>query len=46
MPGETFSYNATLGPRSTATGYKNAKVYENGEVVDGIDVYKRQIYNG
>lgn len=36
MPGETFSYNATLGPRSTATGYKNAKVYENGEVVDGI----------
>ncbi len=36
MPGETFSYNSTLGPRSTATGYKNAKVYENGEVVDGI----------
>lgn len=36
MPGETFSYNSSLGPRSTATGYKNAKVYENGEVVDGI----------
>ena len=35
-PGETFSYNATLGPRSYATGYKNAKVYENGQVVDGI----------
>ena len=36
LPGETFSYNKTLGERSTATGYKYAKVYENGEVVDGI----------
>ena len=36
LPGETFSYNKTLGERSTAAGYKNAKVYENGEVVDGI----------
>ena len=36
MPGETFSYNATLGPRTSAAGYKNAKVYENGQVVDGI----------
>lgn len=36
LPGETFSYNKTLGERSIATGYKNAKVYENGEVVDGI----------
>ena len=36
LPGETFSYNSTLGVRSQATGYKNAKVYENGEVVDGI----------
>ena len=36
MPGETFSYNATLGPRTYAAGYKNAKVYENGQVVDGI----------
>lgn len=36
LPGETFSYNQTLGVRSTSTGYKNAKVYENGEVVDGI----------
>lgn len=36
LPGETFSYNKTLGVRSVATGYKNAKVYENGEVVDGI----------
>ena len=36
MPGETFSYNATLGPRTYAAGYKDAKVYESGQVVDGI----------
>ena len=33
LPGETFSYNKT---RTTAAGYKTAKVYENGAVVDGI----------
>lgn len=36
LPGETFSYNKTLGERTSAAGYKYAKVYENGEVVDGI----------
>ena len=36
LPGETFSYNKTLGERTAAAGYKYAKVYENGEVVDGI----------
>ena len=36
MPGETFSYNQTLGKRTAAAGYKNAAVYENGQVVDGI----------
>lgn len=36
LAGETFSYNQTLGERTKAAGYKNAKVYENGEVVDGI----------
>ncbi len=36
LPGEIFSYNQTLGKRTAAAGYKNAKVYENGEVVDGI----------
>lgn len=36
LPGETFSYNQALGERTTAAGYKYAKVYENGEVVDGI----------
>ena len=36
MPGETFSYNETLGPRTAAAGYKNAKIYESGQVVDGL----------
>ena len=36
LAGETFSYNKTLGARTIAAGYKEAKVYENGEVVDGI----------
>ena len=36
LPGETFSYNQTLGERTAQAGYKNAKVYENGAVVDGI----------
>lgn len=36
LPGETFSYNKTLGARTTKAGYKTAKVYENGAVVDGI----------
>ena len=36
MPGETFSYNQTLGARTAAAGFKNGKVYEGGEVVDGI----------
>ena len=36
LAGDTFSYNQTLGERTVAAGYKNAKVYENGEVVDGI----------
>ena len=35
-PGETFSYNKTVGARTVAAGYKNAKVYESGKVVDGI----------
>lgn len=36
LAGETFSYNKTLGPRTAATGYRNAKIYVAGEVVDGI----------
>lgn len=36
MPGETFSYNKTLGPRTEAAGYKMAGMYVGGEEVDGL----------
>ena len=36
LPGETFSYNNALGKRTASAGYRNAKVYENVQVVDGI----------
>lgn len=35
-PGKEFSYNKIVGARTIAAGYKEAKVYSNGEVVDGI----------
>ena len=35
-PGEEFSYNTIVGARTIASGYKEAKVYSNGKVVDGI----------
>ena len=36
MPGETFSYNTVVGERTIAAGYKEAPIYENGQVVDGL----------
>ncbi len=36
MPGETFSYNKVVGARTIAAGYKEASIYVQGEVVDGI----------
>lgn len=36
LAGDTFSYNQALGERTVAAGYRNGKIYENGEVVDGI----------
>ena len=36
MPGEVFSYNGVVGARTIAAGYKNAAIYQNGEVVDGL----------
>ncbi len=36
LAGDTFSYNQALGKRTEAAGYKNGKVYEAGQVVDGI----------
>lgn len=36
MPGETFSYNKVVGARTIAAGYKEAPIYVQGEVVDGL----------
>ena len=36
MPGETFSYNKVVGARTIAAGYKEAAIYVQGEVVDGL----------
>ena len=36
LPGEEFSYNATLGERTAAAGYKPAGSYVNGLTVDTI----------
>ena len=36
MPGEEFSYNQVVGKRTVEAGYKNAKIYSNGQVVDGL----------
>ena len=36
MPGEVFSYNTVVGKRTIDAGYKEAKIYVNGEVVDGL----------
>lgn len=36
MPGETFSYNKVVGERTIAAGYKEAPIYVQGQVVDGL----------
>lgn len=36
MPGEIFSFNNVVGERTVAEGYQNAKIYSNGQVVDGL----------
>lgn len=35
-PGETLSYNKTVGPVTPETGYKDAYVIANGELVTGV----------
>ncbi len=35
-PGEAFSFNEVVGPRSSEAGYKNAKVIINNQYVDGL----------
>ncbi len=34
--GEIFSFNQTVGPRTTQNGYQNAKIFSGKKVVDGI----------
>ncbi len=36
MPGETFSYNQVVGERTIAAGYKEAPIYVEGRVEDGL----------
>lgn len=36
MPGETFSYNQTVGKRTAAAGFKEAAVYAGGKVTTDI----------
>lgn len=49
MPGETFSFNSTLGPRTLAKGYKEAGAYLDGQVVEsyggGICQVSSTLYN-
>jgi vancomycin resistance protein YoaR len=35
-PGDIFSYNKVVGPRTAAAGFKLAHVFEAGRVVDGL----------
>ena len=36
LPGEVFSYNGVVGERTISAGYKEAPIYQNGEVVPGL----------
>ena len=49
MPGETLSFNSTLGPRTPEKGYKEAGAYLDGQVVDsyggGICQVSSTLYN-
>ena len=36
MPGDEFSFNQVVGKRTIEEGYRDAKIYQNGQVVDGL----------
>lgn len=36
MPGEIFSFNKIVGKRTEKAGYKNAAIFVNGQVEDGL----------
>ena len=35
-PGATFSTNRAIGPRNAAAGWREAKMFINGQIVDGV----------
>ena len=49
MPGETFSYNGTVGRRTLAAGFREAGAYSNGQVTSevggGICQVSSTLYN-
>ena len=36
MPGDTFSFNSIVGPRTEEKGYKSAAIFSDGMVTDGV----------
>lgn len=36
MPGEEFSFNKVVGRRTVSAGYKNAAIFSDGQVTDGL----------
>ena len=36
LPGETFSFNDTVGPRTAENGFKTAKIISGGKFVEGV----------
>ena len=36
MPGDVFSFNKVVGKRTVEAGYRDAKIYADGGVVDGL----------
>lgn len=36
MPGDKFSFNKVVGKRTEAAGYKNAAIFSDGQVTDGL----------
>ena len=36
QPGQVFSTNLAIGPRNAANGWKEAKMFVSGQVVDGV----------
>ena len=36
MPGEKFSFNKVVGRRTVEAGYKNAAIFSDGQVTDGL----------